>query len=169
METLEAITTRRSIRKYTDEKISEDVIKQVLNAAMCAPSAGNEQPWHFIVIDEREVLNKIPKIHPFAHMLKNAPAAILVCGDKSLEKYNGYWIQDCSAAAQNLLLAVHSLGLGAVWLGVYPVEDRIKNFQKLLNMPENVFPLALIALGHPAETKISESRFIQERVHKNCW
>ncbi|MEZ7893465.1 MAG: nitroreductase family protein [Candidatus Wallbacteria bacterium] len=169
MEALEAIFTRKSIRKYTEEKISEELMKKILGAAMCAPSAGNEQPWHFVVVDNHELLVKITKVHPFSHMLKNAPAAILVCGDKALEKYEGFWIQDCSAAAQNILIAAHAAGLGAVWLGVYPVEDRVKNLRKLFNMPENITPMALISLGHPAEARPVESRFNEERIHKNSW
>jgi len=130
MEILEAIKTRRSIRKFTDKKVSkEDIntlkvskedINTLLEAAMQAPSAGNQQPWEFIVIDDRKILDVIPDFHPYSKMLKESPIAILVCGKIDATKYCGYWVQDCSAATQNILLAAHGVGLGAVWLGIYP-------------------------------------------------
>ena len=92
---------------------------------MSAPSAGNEQPWQFIVIRQRAILDAIPSIHPYSHMLKEAALAIAVCGDLSFEVYKGFWVQDCSAATQNILIAAHGLGLGAVWLGFYPLQDRV--------------------------------------------
>lgn len=169
MNTLEAIHTRRSIRKYTSAPVSEEAIKSLLAAAMSAPSAGNEQPWQFVVITERTVLDKIPTVSPYAGMCREAPVAILVCGDLTLEKFPGFWVQDCSAAAQNLLLAAHDLGLGAVWTGIYPMEDRVKGFRGLLGLPEHVVPLALIPVGHPAQELSSQDRFREDRVHYNKW
>ncbi|HGE72071.1 TPA: nitroreductase family protein, partial [Candidatus Poribacteria bacterium] len=128
-----------------------------------------EQPWHFVVIRDRQILNEIPKIHPYSGMLKEAPLAILICGDESLQKYKGYWVQDCSAATENLLIAVNALGLGGVWLGVYPIEDRVVGIRKLLGMPESVIPFALISIGYPAEQKPPADRYDESRVHHDRW
>jgi nitroreductase len=136
---------------------------------MAAPSAGNQQPWHFIVIEERSLLDEIPLFHPYSTMLKGAPLAVLVCGDLGMEKHKGYWVQDCSAATQNLLLAAHAKGLGAVWLGVYPLEERIAGVRELLGLPENVVPFAIVALGHPAEQKPPGERYDASRVRRNRW
>jgi nitroreductase len=169
MDTLEVIATRRSIRKFTDKKVDYQDIEKCISSAMHAPSAGNQQPWHFIVIDDREILNFIPTIHPFAKMMEEASFAVLVCADLTLEKYPNYWVLDCSAATQNFLLAAHSIGLGAVWLGVYPREERMKPISQLFNLPENVKPLSLIAICYPNEEKIYENRFNKERIHFNKW
>lgn len=166
---MEAILFRRSIRKYTSQPVSQEVIKELLQAAMSAPSAGNEQPWHFIVIDDRQILNEIPKYHPYSKMLKEAPVAILVAGDVNLEKYKGFWVQDCSAATQNILIAAQVKGLGAVWLGIYPLEDRVKAIRQLLGIPENVIPLSLVSIGYPAEQKPPANRFNPARIHYNRW
>lgn len=169
MELFNAIYGRRSIRSFTSEPVSESDIEAMLRAAMAAPSAGNEQPWHFVTIDDRKTLDAIPMFHPYATALNSAALAIVVCGDLSLERYKGFWVQDCSAAIQNLLLAIHGLGLGAVWLAGYPVEDRVDNLQKLLNIPKGVIPLAIIAVGHPAEKKSRTDRFNPDRIHRNVW
>lgn len=166
---MQAIFNRRSIRKYTDKLVTEELIEQVLRAGMAAPSAGNEQPWHFIVINDRNVLNEIPKFHPHSEMLKEASHAIVVCGDLSLQKFEGYWVQDCSAAMQNMLLMVQELGLGSVWLGIYPMKDRIKALKDLLGLPESVTPLSIMSIGYPAETKEPADRFNPSRIHRNRW
>ncbi len=169
MELFNAIYGRRSIRSFTSEPVSESDVEAMLRAAMAAPSAGNEQPWHFVAIDDRIILDVIPKFHPYATALNSATFAVVVCGDLSLERYEGFWVQDCSAAIQNLLLAIHGLGLGAVWLAGYPVEDRVENLRKLLGIPKGVIPLAIIAIGHPAEKKSRTDRFNPERIHRNVW
>lgn len=167
---MEAILKRRSIRKFTNQSISDEIIKQLLEAGMAAPSAGNEQPWQFVVITEREILDKIPSIHPYSQMIKQAPLAILVCADKTLNKYDvDYWIQDCSAATQNILLAATDKGLGTVWLGVYPRHDRVEALRKLFSMPDHIIPFALIPVGYAAEEKPSISRYKEDRVHYNKW
>ena len=128
METLLTILARRSIRRYTGEKVNGEAIQKVLEAGMAAPSAGNQQPWHFIVLDDRTVLDAVPEHHPHSSMIREAPVAILVCGDISAEKHQGYWVQDCAAATQNMLLAVTDLGLGAVWLwGLPPRGPRTRS------------------------------------------
>ena len=169
MDTLTAIHTRRSIRKYTGQGVAEETITILLRAAMAAPSAGNEQPWHFVVITDRTILDAIPGFHPYAAMLKHASVAILVCGHLALEKYQGYWVQDCSAATQNILLAATAKGLGAVWTAVYPLEDRVAGMRKLLNLPDHVIPLSLVPIGFPAEQPGRADRFDAERVHKDRW
>lgn len=169
MEAFEAIFGRHSVRRFNDRQVSQEDMEQVLRAAMSAPSAGNEQPWHFVVIDDKVVMEKVHAFHPYAGALKTASAGIVVCGDLRLEKHKGYWVQDCAAAVQNLLLAVHALGLGAVWLGVYPREDRVAGFRELLGLPQGVIPLALVAVGYPAERKQQADRFDAGRLHKNHW
>lgn len=166
---MEAILSRRSIRKYTAEPVADEVIQELLKAAMAAPSAGNEQPWHFIVIRDRRILDEIPRFHPYSQMLREAPVAILVCGDPRLQKYQGYWPLDCAAATENVLIAIQALGLGGVWLGVYPVEDRMNALRHLLGIPSEVVPFSLIPVGYPAETKPPAERFDPRRVHRDRW
>ncbi len=169
MEVIEAILTRRSIRKYSREKITDNQIEIILKAAMYAPSAMNQQPWHFIVIDDREKLNLIMEVHPYSKMLKEAGLAILVCGDERLQLSKGYWVVDCGAATQNLLLAAHGIGLGAVWLGVHPREERKSGIRKIFHLPDHIQPFSLISIGYPAEEKPVPERFKPERIHKNTW
>lgn len=169
MNTLEAIRTRRSIRKYRDTPVTDEMIREILDAAMMAPSAGNSQPWQFVVVNDRAVLDAMADLHPYIGMVRQAQAGILVCGDLSKEKFAGYWVQDCSAAMQNLLLAVHDLGLGAVWTGIHPMEDRVKAFSALFNLPEHVIPLGFVPIGWPDQAPTSESRFREDRVHYNTY
>jgi nitroreductase len=164
---MKAILTRRSIRKYTGEPVPEKMILELLEAAMSAPSAGNEQPWEFVVIDDRRILDEIPQVHPYAQMCRQAPVAILVCGDLKKEAHQGFWVQDCSAATENLLIAVNEKGLGAVWVGVYPREERVEAIRNLIKLPEHIVPLALIPIGYPAEKRPPSNRFDPARIHKN--
>jgi len=167
---LDLILSRRSIRKFTAEPVSEEIINDILEAAMSAPSAGNEQPWHFVVIRDRSKMEEILVHHPNALALKSAAAAILVCADKNSNKFEiDYWIQDFAAATENLLLAAHFLGLGAVWLGVYPREERCAALKKVFGMPENIVPFSLVALGYPAEEKPPANRFRKDRIHLERW
>ncbi len=136
---------------------------------MSAPSAGNQQPWSFLVIEDRNILDKIPEVHPSSKMLYEAPVAIVVLGDPSLEKYKGYWIQDCSAATENILLAATGLGLGSVWLGVHPIEERINGVKKLLQIPDNINPLCIIAIGYPNEEKEFVDRYNEDRIYYNTF
>jgi len=169
MDDLNMILSRQSIRKYTREPVKDDQIDTLLKAAMSAPSAGNEQPWHYIVIRDRNILDSIPSFHPHSLMIRDALVAILVCADTRLQKYKDYWVQDCSAATENILLAANILGLGTVWLGVYPMEDRVEGFRKLLGIPEHVVPFSLIPVGYPDEIKPPSDRFDITRIHKNQW
>ena len=170
MDAMQALFSRRSIRKYTRAAVSDEALREILEAAMSAPSAGNQQPWHFVILDERNILDQIPSLHPHSLMCREAQVAVLVCGDPTLEKHAGYWVQDCAAATENLLVAVHAKGLGGVWVGVYPREDRVIGLRKLLNIPEHVVPFALVPLGHPAEQKPPRpDRYTETRIHKNRW
>lgn len=169
MDITEAMVSRRSIRKYTTEPVSDEDIEALLDAAMHAPSAVNEQPWHFVVVKDREALTAIPQISPTAPMVKYAPVAIVVCADKDLEKFHGLWVQDCSAATENMLLAATARGLGAAWTAVYPFEDRVEGIKNLLNLPVNVIPLCVVPVGHPAETPVPVDRFNPSRIHYEVW
>lgn len=169
MELYKAIITRRSIRHFMNKEISKESIEAIIKAAMYAPSARNYQPWHFIVINQRELLDKIPSIHPYAEMMLEAEIAVLVCGDREIEKMDEYIVVDCAAATQNLLLAAHDLGLGTVWLGVYPRKERIEGLSRLLRLPGNILPVSLIAIGYPSEHKEMPERFKPERIHYNSW
>jgi len=168
MDTMEAILTRRSIRKYTKQPVSDEVLKELLEAAMCAPSGGNRQPWCFVVINDRKVMNEIPRYHAYSQMLREAPVAILVCCDSD-SQLGELGVQDCSAATQNILLAAHAKGLGAVWLGIYPAEAMVTATKKLLNLPEHIIPISLISIGYPAEQKPQPDRYRADRVHYNQW
>ncbi|KYK20555.1 NADH dehydrogenase [Thermoplasmatales archaeon SM1-50] len=169
MDAFEAILSRTSIRNYKKQAISNDLLQKLLRAASNAPSAGNQQPWHFVILDDRKILNVIQTFHPSAKMLKEADKAILVCGDLHLEKFEGYWMIDCAAATENILLAAHCLGLGACWLGLYPREGRVAGMRKLLQLPTHVIPFAIVSLGYPAEVKTKEDRYNISRIHRNKW
>ncbi|MGQ9574210.1 MAG: nitroreductase family protein [Thermoguttaceae bacterium] len=169
MDALQAIRTRRSIRKYQDKAVPEQMVRELLEAAMLAPSARNAQPWQFVVITDRGVLAKVPKVNPNAWMAKDAPLAILVCGDTTLELSAGYWPVDCAAATENILLAAHALGLGAVWTGIYPRQKRMDGFRGLLGLPEHVIAHSLVVIGYPAERPAQPDRFRADRVHYNGW
>jgi nitroreductase len=169
MDALETIHTRRSIRKYENRLVPEEMVQKLLAAAMQAPSARNQQPWQFVVIDDRAMLAEIPVFMPNAAMAGEAPLAILICGDLSLEKSEGYWVVDCAAATQNLLLAAHALGLGAVWCGVFPREPRMEGLRRLVGLPENVMAHSLVVLGFPADQVPREDRYRPDRVRRNHW
>jgi nitroreductase len=170
METLEAILSRRSVRDYISQPIPDQILRQLLEAAMQAPSAGNQKPWHFIMLTDSQVLDALARVLPYSQCLAKAPLGIAVCADLLEERYPGYWVQDCSAATENILLASHALGLGAVWLGIYPVEDRVINVKKVLVLPETVIPLSIVSLGYPsAAQEPPQKRYDALRVHKNHW
>jgi nitroreductase len=169
MDAIEAIMTRRSVRAFTAEPVPERLVDALLRAAMQAPSAGNRQPWHFVVLDSRELLDRIPTANPNAAMAARAPLAVLVCGDTAEEMHPGYFVEDCSAAMENLLLAAHATGLGAVWTGITPRAERVARFKELLALPPGIEPLGLAVVGFPAERPQPADRFRSERVHRNGW
>ena len=170
MNTMEALLTRRSVRKYRDQPIPPAVVRAMLDAAMHAPSGNDEQPWHFVVIDDRRLLEAIPAIHSAAQMVKGAPLAILVCGDPRLEKVRDMWLLDCAAATENLMLAAWEHGVGSVWTGVCHRPQRVEAFRHLLGIPESIVPFALVVLGYPAVApRRTVERYREDRVHANAW
>lgn len=169
MDTLRSILTRRSIRRFQPREIPVPVVHDILAAAMSAPSAGNEQPWHFVLMTEKALLEEIPAIHPHAAMAAEAPLAVLICADMNLAQHEGFWIQDCAAAAENLLIAAHGKGLGGVWTGIHPREERVRGMRELLSLPAHIVPVSLIPLGYPAEELPAVNRFHEKRVHHNGW
>jgi nitroreductase len=166
---LAAILSRRSIRKYTDRAVAEELVIELLRAAMAAPSAGNQQPWEFIVVRDRDLLESISRSQPYAGMTRDAQVAIVICADVTREKHPGFWVEDCAAATENLLLAAHMAGLGAVWLGYHPVEDRVAVIRKLFGLPETIVPFAVVPIGYPAEQPSPADRFDPARVHYERW
>ncbi len=169
MDAMQAIMTRRSIRKYTGEAVTDEQVETLLRAAMAAPSAANKQPWHFVVVRDQELREAFTEFHPHAAMLKEASVGVLVCGDTELGLEGGYWVQDCSAALENLLLAANALGLGAVWLGIMPRAERVTQARALFGLPDHVVPLGMVSVGHPAEAKEPADRYQAERVHQERW
>lgn len=166
---MKAIYERRSIRKYTDRAVSEDDVLKIVKAGMNAPSAGNEQPWHFILVNDREILHGIRQVHPHSAMLGEASWAIVVCCDMSLEKHDGFWVQDCSAAVENMLLEIADMGLGSVWLGVYPRQERVEGIKRIFGLPSGLIPFAVLPVGYPGENKPANDKFYRERIHVNKW
>jgi nitroreductase len=163
------VLSRRSIRKYTADPVDDETVERLLRAAMAAPSAGNQQPWQFVVLRDRGTLRAIADVHPYAKMLPDAQVAILVCGDPGEAKWAVLWDQDCSAATENLLIEAELLGLGAVWLGVYPLKERVEALRALLGMPETAIPFAVVSIGWPQERKAPSDRFDAARVHVERW
>lgn len=170
MTDLDFIFSRRSIRRFTAEQVSEDQIKLLLEAAMAAPTAINLQPWHFVVVDDPDKLADLRKLLPFGKM--QAPLAICVCGNLgSVKKLvtERFWVQDCSAATENLLLAANALGLGAVWCGVHPINRLESSIRSVLNLPESVIPLNVVFVGHPAEEKPARTQYNEAKISRNLY
>ncbi|MEA2012811.1 MAG: nitroreductase family protein [Verrucomicrobiota bacterium] len=168
---LKNLFSRRSIRKYTNQKISEQTIRDILDAAMAAPSAVATDPWRFIVIRKKKTLQKIADVLPNGTMIADADVGIIICGDINAAHTQelSYMLQDCSAAIENILLAVSQLGLGACWLGVHPRTDRIKNIKEIFSLPEEVIPISAIAIGYPAEEKEPRTRYDKNKVYFEEW
>lgn len=164
--TLETIAQRRSVRRYTDRKVSGDTIDMLLRAAMSAPSSKDRRPWQFIVVDDRAALDTLGARLPFASMLAHVPQALVVCGDSAVSES---WFLDCSAATQNFLLAAQATGLAAVWTGVYPNADRIVTVQDVLGLPENIMPLAVVPFGYGDGLEQPKDKYDASRIHYNKW
>lgn len=169
VDVVRAITERRSIRKYLKRTVEDDKINTILNAGFCAPSAKNKRPWHFIAVRERDALERIASAGKYTDMIAQAPLCIAICGDKIAEGMAEFLHQDCGAAAQNMLLCAHALGLGAVWCGVPSNLELQKKLIALLNLPAKVIPVAIIAIGYPDEEKSSEQRYESSKVHYETW
>jgi nitroreductase len=169
METLKAILTRRSIRKYSEKNIPGEYYEVLLKAAMHAPTGRNRQPWHFILVSDRKRLKMLADVNPSWKMLEHADSAIVVCGDLNLEDSESFIIQDCSAATQNILLAAHELGLGTVWLGVHPRTDRLEPLKEILEIPSHIIPVSMVSVGNPNEEREQPDRYNIERIHQDRW
>lgn len=163
------IMTRTSVRQYTDRPISADTLETLLKAGMAAPTAVNKQPWAFVVTTGRDALDSLATLQP---RLKTAAAAITVCGDmtRAIEgEGRDFWVQDCSAATENILLAAHALGLGAVWTGVYPIAERVGNVSRALALPDSVVPMCIIAVGYPIADQEPKDKWDPSKVHYQRW
>ena len=175
-EIITTIMTRASVRRFTEEPVSDSDLQTLLQAAMAAPSAMDYAPWHFVVIRDAAIKQELKAKLPFAKMITDSCTAIVVCGDSSLydrvsqrdgEDNTLYWVEDCSAASENLLLAAHALGLGAVWTGIFPLQSRITLLQRLLQLPERILPLNLIIVGHPLTPAKHKDKWDSTKVHYN--
>lgn len=168
---LDFIFGRRSIRSYGPGDVSDETLTHLLEAAMAAPSACAQDPWRFIVVREQAARQKLVEKLPYGKMLLQAPVGIVVCGDLQAahDHQLSYLLQDCSAAIENILLAARALGLGTCWIGVHPREDRIKHLRQVLELPEPIIPVSVIALGHPAETKEPRTRYNPDFVRFGKW
>lgn len=169
MNILEAINSRRSVRKFTGEAINEQDIKTILQAGFQAPSAHNLEPREFVVVRDIKIIEEIAQFHKYAKMLPQAGCGIIICGDNTKQDVPGFIISDCSASIQNMLLAAHGLGLGAVWCGIYPREHLIKGMVDVLNLPEHIIPVGMVVVGVKTETPSPVDRYNEEKIHYNRW
>jgi nitroreductase len=166
---MDPILSRRSVRAYTDQAVSDALVTALLRAAMAAPSAGNQRPWQFVVVRDRTVLEALAAANPYGGMAREAPLAVIVCGDPSSKDHAEFWVQDCSAATENLLLAAHAVGLGAVWCGTFPLEERMVRVRAAVGLPESIVPFAVVPIGYPAERPAPVDRYDADRVHFDHW
>ncbi len=161
---MKEIYKRRSIRKFTDKKIEDEKLKKILKAGLNAPSAGNQQPWEFVAVRDKELLNKLSELSPYAGMLKQSDVAIVVCGNLENARFDAFWVQDCSASTQNMLLEATSLDIGSVWLGVYPNIEGENFVRSVLNIPEEIHVFCVVALGYPDEEKEINDKFDEHKI-----
>lgn len=163
---LSTIRKRRSIRKYTEQEVTEEQIRQLLEAAMAAPSADNIQPWEFVVVRDPDLKRELARTHPWSDMAADAAVVFVVCGN---ERASHHWVEDASAATENLLLAATALGLGAVWVAIYPTTSREDHVRQALGIPETMRVLCLVPVGHPAESKPPRTKYSESKVHYDGW
>lgn len=168
METIKAIMSRRSIRTWTKEAVTEEKRMIILEAAMNAPSAADARPWHFVTMDDPSIIKQFTGLGG-TEMLEESTFMVLVCGDQSKEVYPGFWPQDCSCATQNMQLAAHDIGIGCVWIAIFPLEDRVETCRNILGIPKPITPFSLLAMGVPNETLSPEYRYDAQRLHQNKW
>lgn len=169
---LNNILERTSVRSYLDKSVEEEKIEKLLRAGMAAPTAKNKQPWHFVVVTDKSLLQKLSKVNPYAEMVARAPLAIVVCGDmtKALDgNARDFWIQDCSAASENILLAATGMGLGAVWTGAYPAKERYTAVSEVLGLPESLIPLNTIVIGYPDTEVTPKDKWTEENISYNMY
>lgn len=164
---INTILSRKSVRKYSDKKVEQEKIDTILKAAMSAPSGMNKQPWEILVITDKSKLEKIAEIAPNASYSAHSQLAMIVCGNKDIS--DKFWIQDCSAMSENILLAVEALELGAVWCAVFPFEDKIEAIKNLFGLPENIIPLNIIPIGYPLNDENPKEKYDAKKIHTNNW
>ena len=169
MEALEAIMTRKSVREFEGKPMERETLRKILAAGMQAPTARNGQPWHFVVMTDKAALAKVPSFSQYAAMAPASSACILVCGDAGSKVSGGYFVQDCAAATENILLAAHALGMGGVWTGVYPDEEKMEGFRKLLGIPAHIAPVSFVVLGYPKKRVAASERYDVKKVHMERW
>ena len=165
-ERLDIIFSRRSIRAYTKDPVSEADIQALLQAGMAAPSASNRKPWHFVAVTDPQQLRALANAHPYGRMIGDAALGIAVCGDPGI---SDWWVQDCTAATENILVAVTGLGLGGVWLGCHGRPEREQAVRQELGIPDRIGVLSLLSIGHPAEEKPARTQYDPGRVHRDRW
>jgi len=168
METIKAIMTRRSIRTWTDEPVTDEERKLILEAAMNAPSAADARPWHFVALDDPKLIKQFTEMGG-TEMVAESTFMVLVCGEEGKEIYPGFWPQDCACSAQNMQLAAHDIGIGCVWIAIYPLDERVQTCRKILDIPRAITPFALLAMGVPNEVLPPEKRYDETRIHHNKW
>jgi len=175
-EVIKNIMTRVSNRHFNDEPVAREDVDVLLHAAMAAPSAMDYEPWHFIVVQDTDLIRSLKSILPYVKMMNDSSTGIVVCGDITLyerisriegEDNTLYWVQDCSAASQNILLAAHSMDLAAVWTGIFPLQGRVRKLQDLLGLPTHIVPLNLIVVGHPAAPAVPKDKWDTQKIHYN--
>ena len=169
---LDNIASRTSVRAFQERPVGADTVELLLRAAMAAPSARDRRPWAFVVVDDKTLLRQLADSLPYAQSAAAAPMAVVVCGVLSESRgatNAGWWVQDAAAASENLLLAAHAVGLGAVWTGVYSYEDRVRAVRSILGLPRHVVPLNVIPVGYPAENPAPKQKWDPSKVHRNGW
>jgi nitroreductase len=169
MDAIHAIMTRRSTRQFTDEPVTAEQIEILMRAAMAAPSAGNQQPWRFVIARDAEMRGRLALATQYSSPVGRAPVGIVVLADTRENKHAGYWVQDCSAAVENILLAAHALGLGGVWIGVHPHEEREAHVREIVEAPAGFAALCMIAIGHPTSPGPEIDRYDPEHVRNERW
>ncbi len=169
MDIIEGIMTRRSIRHFTGELISDEQLNTILRAGFQAPNAHNLQPWEFIVVRDKDKIKEIKEFHKYAKMVEEAGTLVVVCGDKDKQEILGLLVSDTSAAIQNILLASHGLGLGAVWCGIYDIYDYVANFSETLNLPDNILPVGMVVVGNKIKDRSTQDRYDETKIHYDNW
>jgi nitroreductase len=164
---LDVMYARESVREFTDQVVDDEQIEAILKAAMAAPSVQDLRPWHFVAVRKRKTLDKLAEVHKYAYMLHDAPLAIVVCGDTEISER--YWVEDTCVATQNILLAATALGMGGVWISLYPKKKHQRYVRDLLDIPEHIGVLCILAIGHPAKKKTAKTEYNSGRVHQEEW
>ncbi len=171
---LECIMTRASVRSYTDKQVDDSTVTKILRAGMAAPTAANQQPWRFVVVTDQALKDSITSAFEYTKMVEACSFAVIVCGDMDNlfdgdEPEGGFWVEDCSAASENMLLAAHALGVGGVWCGIYPLKDREAKLRAILNLPSSLTPLNVMAFGYPSKPVSPKEKWDPSKIHYNSF